>query len=112
LLACLPLELRLRGKSTTQSHRSAIYYVDLVVREGSSLEASDIADARRSTPDARRWALIRRRWMKPAKQGFGNAAFEFNEEEMPEIIEEFYPRLWRSLLLQPTEQFTRKKNPS
>jgi hypothetical protein len=30
LLACLPLELKLRGKSTTQSYRSAIYYVDLV----------------------------------------------------------------------------------
>jgi hypothetical protein len=32
LLACLPLELKLRGKSTTQSYRSAIYYVDLGVR--------------------------------------------------------------------------------
>src|SRR5471032_2702358 len=38
LLACLPLELRLRGKSTTQSHCSAIYYVDLTVREGKTLE--------------------------------------------------------------------------
>src|SRR5690606_32772809 len=27
-LACIPLELKLRGKSTTMSHRSAIYYVD------------------------------------------------------------------------------------
>ena len=26
LLSCLSLQLRLRGKSTTQSHRSAIYY--------------------------------------------------------------------------------------
>ncbi len=25
------------------------------------------------------------------KQGFANAAFEFNEEEVPEIIEEFFP---------------------
>jgi len=38
LLACLPLELKLRGKSTTQSFRTAIYYVDLGVRAGSSLE--------------------------------------------------------------------------
>src|ERR1700761_613229 len=38
LLACLPLELKLRGKSTTQSYRSAIYYVDLGVRSGSTLE--------------------------------------------------------------------------
>ena len=33
-LSCLPLELKLRGKSTTMSYRSAIYYVDLVVRTG------------------------------------------------------------------------------
>ena len=38
LLACLPLELRLRGKSTTMSYRSAIYYVDLTIREGMTLE--------------------------------------------------------------------------
>ncbi|KEH15188.1 hypothetical protein MTR_1856s0010, partial [Medicago truncatula] len=38
LLAGLSLELRLRGKSTTQSYRSAIYYVDLGVRSGTTLE--------------------------------------------------------------------------
>lgn len=32
LLACLPLELKLRGKSTTQSYRPGIYYIDLSVR--------------------------------------------------------------------------------
>ncbi len=31
-LATLPLELRLRGKSTAQSHRAPIYYVDLTRR--------------------------------------------------------------------------------
>jgi len=38
LLASMPLELELRGKSTTQSHRSAIYYVDLATRSGATLE--------------------------------------------------------------------------
>jgi hypothetical protein len=37
LLSCLPLQLKLRGKSTTQSYRTAIYYVDLTVRDGLSL---------------------------------------------------------------------------
>lgn len=32
LLACMPLELKLRGKSTTMSYHTPIYYVDLVVR--------------------------------------------------------------------------------
>src|SRR5471032_1664570 len=51
LLACLPLELKLRGKSTTQSYRTAIYYADLGVRSGSSLEEA-IVQAREL--DARR----------------------------------------------------------
>src|SRR3546814_20826675 len=37
-LACMPLELKLRGKSTAMSFRTAIYYVDLVVRTGLTLE--------------------------------------------------------------------------
>ena len=46
VLACLPLELKLRGKSTTQSHRAPIFYVDLVIRSGMTLEQA-ITDARR-----------------------------------------------------------------
>src|SRR5690606_18721753 len=45
LLACLPLALKLRGKSTTQSHRAPIYYVDLTIRDGLSLTEA-IAEAR------------------------------------------------------------------
>jgi hypothetical protein len=90
LLACLPLELRLRGKSTTQSHRSAIYYVDLTVREGMTLEEA-ITEARQN--DERRKAVG---YDQPALDtaaslGFSNGAFEDCEEEMPEIVEEFYP---------------------
>ncbi|MDX5319339.1 MAG: hydrolase or metal-binding protein, partial [Actinomycetes bacterium] len=44
-LATMPLELKLRGKSTTQSHRAPIYYVDLVVRQGITLEQA-VARAR------------------------------------------------------------------
>src|SRR5471030_1829145 len=33
----LPLMLRLRAKSTTQSHRSAVFYVDLTLRKGDTL---------------------------------------------------------------------------
>jgi hypothetical protein len=35
LLSCLPLQLTLRGKSTTQSYRTPVYYVDLTLREDS-----------------------------------------------------------------------------
>jgi len=89
LLACLPLELRLRSKSTTLSHRSAIYYADLTVREGATLENA-IADARNN--DARRKAAgyDQTALDTAGKQGFGNGAFEDSEEETPEIIEEFF----------------------
>lgn len=34
----LPLQLKLRAKSTTQSHRAPVYYVDLCLRDGVKLE--------------------------------------------------------------------------
>jgi hypothetical protein len=90
LLACMPLELRIRGKSTTQSHRAAIYYVDLTVREGTTLE--DAIDQARQT-DARRKAVgyDQEALDAAARLGFGNAAFETTEDEVPEILEEFFP---------------------
>ena len=90
LLSCLPLQLRLRGKSTTQSHRSAIYYVDLTVREGMTLEES-IVDAQKLDTRRKDCGYDQRALDDAGKKGFDNAIFEFSEEETPEIIEEFYP---------------------
>jgi hypothetical protein len=90
LLACLPLELKLRGKSTTQSYRSAIYYVDLGVRTGNTLEDAIVQarklDARRRTAGFDQAALD-----AAARAGFGNGAFEDSIEEGAAIVEEFYP---------------------
>lgn len=90
LLASLALELKLRGKSTTQSYRSAIYYVDLGVRSGSTLEAT-ITEAREL--DARRKAagFDQAALDAAAKLGFGNGAFEDSPEEAAAVMEEFYP---------------------
>lgn len=90
LLACLPLELRLRGKSTTLSHRSAIYYVDLTVREGVTLEDA-IAEARQSDSRRKAGGYDQEALDAAAMQGFSNGAFEDGEEEIPEIVEEFFP---------------------
>ncbi|URF04120.1 phage capsid protein [Cupriavidus campinensis] len=90
LLACLPLELKLRGKSTTQSYRSAIYYVDLCVRTNSTLEAAIIEarelHARRKTAGFDQQALD-----TAARAGFSNGAFEESIEESAAVAEEFYP---------------------
>lgn len=89
LLACLPLELRLRGKSTTQSHRAPVYYVDLTVREGMTLEEA-ITYARQLDERRKSIGLDQAALDASARQGFGNGAFEESEEEIPEIVEEFY----------------------
>lgn len=41
LLSCLPLQLTLRGKSTTQSYRTPMYYVELTLRDGIHLHRGD-----------------------------------------------------------------------
>lgn len=89
LLACLPLELRLRGKSTTQSHRGAIYYVDLGVRDGVSL-GDAITEAKAMSARQLESGLDQAALDAAAQAGFGNAAFEFGDEEGTEILEEFY----------------------
>ncbi|CAE6969216.1 hypothetical protein R69608_07183 [Paraburkholderia nemoris] len=90
LLACLPLELKLRGKSTTQSYRSAIYYVDLCVRAGSSLEAA-ITEARELDARRRAAGFDQIALDTAARAGFGNGAFEDSIEDGAAVADEFYP---------------------
>ncbi|HEY8102865.1 MAG TPA: hydrolase or metal-binding protein [Burkholderiaceae bacterium] len=90
LLACMPLELRLRAKSTTQSHRTPIYYADLNVRGERKLEEA-IAEARALDEVKREVGFDQAALDAAAKEGFANGAFEESSEEMPEIAEEFFP---------------------
>jgi hypothetical protein len=90
LLADLPLELRLRGKSTTQSHRSAIYYVDLVVQSGMSLEDA-IAQAREAAARKKAAGFDQQALDESALQGFANGVFEESWEDAPAVADEFYP---------------------
>jgi hypothetical protein len=88
-LACLPLELRLRGKSTRQSHGTPIFYVDLTVRSGmdmaKALQAANELDTQRQNAGLDQSALD-----EAARRGFGNGAFEDCEEDAGAVIEEFY----------------------
>lgn len=89
LLACLPMELRLRGKSTSLSHRSTIYYVDLTVREGMTLEDA-IAEARQNDTRRKAGGYDQAALDTAGSQGFSNGAFEDSEEEIHYIAEEFF----------------------
>ena len=88
-LACLPLELRLRGKSTRQSHGTPIFYVDLTVRSGmeitEALQAAAELDTRRQATGFDQAALD-----DAARRGFSNGAFEDSEEDAGAVVEEFY----------------------
>lgn len=103
LLACLPLALKLRAKSTTQSFRTAIYYVDLVIREGMTLEEA-ILEAKKIDQRRKEVGFDQAALDNAARKGFANAMFEFTEEELPEIMEEFYPATDNQTAQQPTNK--------
>ncbi|NMZ56708.1 hydrolase or metal-binding protein [Pseudomonas lundensis] len=88
-LACLPLELRLRGKSTRQSHGAPIFYVDLKVRSGmdvtEALQKASELDTQRQAAGFYQTALD-----EAARRGFGNGAFEDSEEDGHTVIEELF----------------------
>lgn len=90
LLAYLPLELRLRGKSTAQSHRAPIYYVDLCVRQNLSLEAA-VRQAREAAELARQFGLDQAALDAAAREGYAQGLFEETVEEAAEVLQEFYP---------------------
>ncbi len=94
-LACMPLELKLRGKSTTQSHRSAIYYADLVVRSGISLNEA-ISQARTMATERSAAGFDQSALDAAARLGFAHGNFEDAPDEAAEIVDEFYPEIPRA----------------
>ncbi|OZI24244.1 hydrolase or metal-binding protein [Bordetella genomosp. 7] len=89
-LATLPLELRLRGKSTTQSHRTPIYYVDLTLPIGMQLGEA-IAQAREAAEQRRRDRFDQAALDQAARESFACGAFEESTEDGQAVVEEFYP---------------------
>ena len=89
LLSCLPLQLTLRGKSTTQSYRTPVYYVDLTLRDGIHLQEA-IQTAKEIDQQSRQAGFNQTALDQMARQGYGNARFEVNSEEGLDLEEEFY----------------------
>lgn len=88
-LASMPLELRLRGKSTAQSHRTAIYYADLVVRSGLTLTEA-ITQAKTLATQRQAAGFDQQALDDAARQGYANGQFEISPEEAADVAE-FYP---------------------
>lgn len=89
LLSCLPLQLTLRGKSTTQSYRNPIYYVDLTLREGINLKEA-ITFAKQMDEQSKAAGFYQEALDHVARQGYANGRFEVVDEEGIDLVEEFY----------------------
>jgi len=94
-LACLPLELRLRGKSTRQSHGTPIFYVDLTLRSGIDIDAA-LQQARQLDQARQEAGFDQQALDAAAQQGLINGAFEDSEDEAHQVLEEFYPEAARA----------------
>ena len=86
----LPLLLRLRAKSTTQSHRTPVYYVDLTLRDGQTL-AEAVSTARKAADEQLEAGIDTAELEQVARLLLQNGQFEDTEEEVPQLLEEFYP---------------------
>ncbi|MCL6249150.1 hydrolase or metal-binding protein [Acinetobacter sp. ANC 4945] len=89
LLSCLPLQLILRGKSTTQSYRQPVYYVDLTLREGISLNEA-IIQAKQIDEQSKQAGFYQEALDFTARKGFGNGRMDVDIEEGLDVVEEFY----------------------
>jgi hypothetical protein len=88
LLSCLPLQLTLRGKSTTQSYRTPIYYVDLTLRDGVNLQEA-ISSAKQIDEQSKAAGFYQEALDHVARQGYGNASFEVGGDEVWILLRSF-----------------------
>ncbi len=90
LLSCLPLEMRLRGKSTRLSRGTPIFYADITLREGLSMEDTLMA-AKQLHEQRQQTGFNQDALDHIATAGLSNGAFEEDEDDISAIVEEFYP---------------------
>ena len=89
ILSCLPLQLTLRVKSTTQSYRTPVYYVDLTLHEGIHLQKV-LHTAKEIDQKSKLCGFNQAALDQTALQGYANAQFEIDGDEGLEIVAEFY----------------------
>jgi hypothetical protein len=108
LLSCLPLQLTLRGKSTTQSYRTPVYYVDLTLREDIHLQEA-IQTAKEIDQKSKLCGFNQHALDQAALQGYRNSQFEVNVEEGLDLVEEFYAQESSEAEQQPIDSKAKTK---
>lgn len=80
-LRYLPLTLKLRGKSTTQSHRAPVFYVDLCLRDGVSLDEA-VTQAKAAAIQRESAGVEMATMELAARKALANGTFEDNDEDI------------------------------
>ena len=86
----LQLLLKLRAKSTTQSYRAPVFYVDLTLRDDDTL-AEAVCFARSEATRFKDAGVEIDQLEAMAKSLLRNGQFEDDVDEIPMMLEEFYP---------------------
>lgn len=89
LLSALPLELRLRGKSTTMSHRAPIYYVDLTIAAQTSTDHA-VASAKQLWEARAASGFDQKALDEAARAGLALGEFEDLQDDDASVVEEFF----------------------
>lgn len=105
LLSCLPLQLILRGKSTAQSYRQPVYYVDLTLRDGIDLQSA-IHAASQIDQQSKQAGFNQEALDQIARFGFSNAIFESSCEENFDLVDEFFGNDINNLEAPTSEQYS------
>ncbi|MAS08581.1 hypothetical protein [Salinisphaera sp.] len=90
MLSALPLALTLRAKSTAQSYRTPVYYVDLTLRPGMTLEQT-IQQAKEKRTSEVEAGLNQGALDRTAELSLGNGSFEEDPADVESIVDEFVP---------------------
>lgn len=83
------MQLTIRGKSTTQSYRTPIYYVDLTLQDNVNLKDA-VENAQAIHAEQVKSGFNQQALEEVAKLGYANSAFEVDVDEGMAIVEEFY----------------------
>ena len=80
----------MRGKSTRQSRGTPIFYADITLREGMSMEET-LAAAKQLDEQRQHSGFNQDALDLIAREALSNGAFEEDEDDISAVVEEFYP---------------------
>lgn len=89
ILASMNLQLKLRGKSTTLSHRAPIYYVDITTPAGLKLQEA-VRQAKQHRDLQMAGGMDQSVLDAAARSGYAMGEFEESDEEVSAVVEEFF----------------------